>query len=183
MATPPVFSAGAVLTASQMNAIGMWHLNTTTFTTQNSVNVDSVFSSDYNHYRVLISASGSSAGATMDMNFRTTTTDIGNVYYRRGFYWINNAVDLSAGPNTYLYINNLTNNTNTRNLVTLDIFNPNIAANTSMMNHSFDLQNVLSIHLGYFVNNTTQYTGFNLNCARSAGSTMTGSVSVYGYRK
>ena len=63
MATPPVFSAGSVLTAGQMNKVGLWLLNTTTFTTQNSVNVDSVFSSDFDHYRVLISAYGSNVAS------------------------------------------------------------------------------------------------------------------------
>lgn len=183
MATPPVFSAGSVLTAGQMNKVGLWLLNTTTFTTQNSVNVDSVFSSDFDHYRVLISAYGSNAGVTMDMNFRTTSTDLGNVYYRRGFYWINSATDLSGGPNTYLFLNNQTSSTNSRNLISLDIFNPNVATNTTMINHAVELQTVFSMHLGYFVNTTTQYTGFNLNCSRNAGQTLTGTVSTYGYRK
>lgn len=55
MATPPVFTAGQVLTAAQMNEVGMWRTKgQTTFTAVTSVAIDNCFSTDYTNYRLII---------------------------------------------------------------------------------------------------------------------------------
>ena len=50
MATPPTFSSGSVLTAAQMNAVGLWLVKTQTVgTAVSSVSVTDVFSSNYDN--------------------------------------------------------------------------------------------------------------------------------------
>ena len=57
MATPPVFSAGAVLTAAQMNAVGLWEIKTQTIGTGvASFEVTGAFSSDYDNYKIVINS-------------------------------------------------------------------------------------------------------------------------------
>jgi hypothetical protein len=54
MATPPDFTAGQILTAAQMNAVGMWLISDTTITTQSSVSFDGVFTADYRNYLLIL---------------------------------------------------------------------------------------------------------------------------------
>jgi hypothetical protein len=54
MATPPVFTTGAVLTAAQMNAVGMWEISTTTpSSNQGAFTITNAFSADYDAYRLI----------------------------------------------------------------------------------------------------------------------------------
>ena len=63
MATPPVFTTGAVLTAAQMNAVGMWEITSfTPSSNQGAFTINSAFSSDYDSYR-LIWSGGVGVGA------------------------------------------------------------------------------------------------------------------------
>lgn len=63
MAVPPVFVAGAVLTAAQMNQIGLWRTKTrTTFTAASTITANNVFTSDFNSYLIIF-------------NYTTTGTD------------------------------------------------------------------------------------------------------------
>ena len=63
MATPPVFVANTVLTAAQMNQVGMWRIsNDTTPGTATTFTKDDVFTSDFRHYRLYVSGSTATAG-------------------------------------------------------------------------------------------------------------------------
>lgn len=54
----PVFSAGEVLTAANMNAVGMWKVGSFSGNgTSNLITCDNVFTTDYQNYRVVISMS------------------------------------------------------------------------------------------------------------------------------
>ena len=65
MATPPTFSSGAVLTAAQMNSVGLWLVKTQTIgNAVSSISVTNAFSADYENYRILISGGTSSVAAT-----------------------------------------------------------------------------------------------------------------------
>lgn len=54
MATPPVFTAGAVLTAAQMNAVGLWLVKSQTVGAGvGSVAITSCFNADFRNYRIV----------------------------------------------------------------------------------------------------------------------------------
>ena len=64
MATPPVFTAGQVLTAAQMNKVGQWVVTPkTTFTAAASVGASGVFTSDFDDYLLVVRATTSSTGS------------------------------------------------------------------------------------------------------------------------
>jgi len=69
MATPPDFTAGQVLTAAQMNQIGLWHISRTTIgSAVVSVTISGCFTADYTNYRVIVSGlTSASTGAGLNM--------------------------------------------------------------------------------------------------------------------
>lgn len=61
MATPPTFVAGNVLTAAQMNKVGMWTvIAKTSFSAVSNFGASNVFTSDYDDYLLVIRATTSS---------------------------------------------------------------------------------------------------------------------------
>ena len=82
MATPPVFSSAAVLTAAQMNSVGLWLIKTQTVGLGvSSVSVTSAFSGDYNNYKIIYEGGVSSASAVL---FRIQLNGIAGGYYSSG---------------------------------------------------------------------------------------------------
>lgn len=69
MTTPPTFSTGAILTAAQMNSVGLWLVKSQTVGTGvSSVTVTGAFSSTYDNY--LIHLGGGSASALGDIRLQ-----------------------------------------------------------------------------------------------------------------
>ena len=68
----PVFTSGEILTAANMNQVGMWLLKTQTIGSGvGSVSVTSVFSSSYDNYRVVftvnsMNTNGNTISLTLD---------------------------------------------------------------------------------------------------------------------
>lgn len=85
MATPPTFTSGSILTAAQMNAVGLWKVSTTTFTGSSLVAIDNVFTTDYDNYRIYINAYGSAASYGT-VRFRASGTAAVSGYYFAGWY-------------------------------------------------------------------------------------------------
>ena len=161
-------------------------LNTSSFTSLGTtgINVDNVFSSTYNNYRIMVNLTASSAQpSACYIRLRYgTTTDSGN-YYRGGYYCYtesgvnaffggtNSAIeacqaDYVYNPTSSGIIELLAPYLSTRTLYTSYYTNP---VNPGM--YTGDIK-------GYLKNNT-QYTGFNIYCS---GGNINGTVSVYGYR-
>ena len=74
MATPPVFSVGATLTAAQMNAVGLWLVKSQTVGTGvTSVNITNAFPSDFNAFKVLYTGGVASTGVTIGLTLGAST--------------------------------------------------------------------------------------------------------------
>jgi hypothetical protein len=74
MATPPTFSVGQILTAAQMNSVGMWLVKTQTVgTTVSSVTVTGAFSADYDNYLVTYTG-GAAADTVISLKLGSATT-------------------------------------------------------------------------------------------------------------
>ena len=86
MATPPVFSVGATLTAAQMNAVGLWLVKRQTVGTGvTSATVTGAFTSDFDDYQIVISGVACSAGG-LSMLIQVgggTANYYGSCYYDR----------------------------------------------------------------------------------------------------
>ena len=179
MATPPVFTTGAVLTAAQMNAVGLWLVKTQTIgTTQSSVPVTSAFSADYDNYLILVSGGVASTDLGLNLTLGATATG----YYSSGFNQSLTSATINA-----------TNTNNGSSFVSVAYGSTNALSGQIYLDGPFATKRTMASYQArgssttYFVNqqhgflnNATSYTDFTLTT--STGTITGGTIKVYGYR-
>jgi len=182
MATPPTFSVGSVLTANQMNQVGLWKVTSTTFTAQSSVSVNNCFTSDYTNYRIIMTLNGSSAGSFAHFRLRAGGTDLtSGSYYRYGTSnsFGGGIANYNAGGQTsHLVVGQWGSSLVSTCL--MDICDPQTSNRTSWYNNVNDTGAGASYILNGLVDVSTSYDGFTVY---PNSGTMTGTITVYGYRK
>ena len=179
MATPPDFTAGQVLTAAQMNAVGLWRVTDGTFTNTNNFTI-SGFTSDYEFYRVIIRATRVSGTGTNELNAQlyNGATARTTEYYGGGFF-----VNLSGGTGTVGLRNNLSDmwlgNVGSSGPST-SVFDCRgfTSSQFTVTGHAYDNQNVRSVTFAMLHN--VSETNDSLRFAFSAANA-TGIYQVYGY--
>lgn len=177
MATPPTFSAGAVLTAAQMNAVGLWEIKSQTIgTTVTSVEVTGAFSADYENYLITISGGTS----TTDDNGRLTLGAANTAYY--GIY----QYATYAAPGTYAGVadNNAVRwsfawRANTTSLDGYIILRGPFLAEQTFITAANTTTSLGGTFQG-LLNDTTSYTSFTI--ATTTGTLTGGTIRVYGFR-
>lgn len=178
MAVPPDFVAGQVLTAAQMNKVGLWLIKTQTIgTTVSSVVVSDVFSADYENYKIIVSG-GTSSSTNTNLNLTLGSTTTGYYYggYTSSFvsssgspFFGNNAASFPFGTAS---LQNTCDGTLIRPFATDETI---IYGEYSNINTSGN-----GGWIKGFVNNTTSYTAFTLT--PGTGTLTGGTIYVYGYR-
>lgn len=177
MATPPTFSSGAVLTAAQMNSVGMWLIKTQTIgNAVASVTVTDAFSADYDNYLITVSGgSNNISGSALFMRLGATVT---------GYYWslsyttYNTTPAATGGSNVanWEYIGSA--QTTGLNAVT-ELNSPFLSKGTSIRSSIANSIFYAGNQAGY-LNNSTSYTSFILGT--SVGTMTGGTIRVYGLR-
>jgi hypothetical protein len=176
----PDFSPGEVLTAAAMDSIGLWKINSSTFTTQDPFDLTGIFSSTYRNYKIIMEIKGSATAAcNMQMLSGTNTPYTLNNYYRYGFYVGGGGTftGLSAANQTNMFITNTSTAHNSP--IEMTIFAPNVSDRTYAMTQSFDPSSGLQIILHHQIDAATQFTGLRFD---AASGSVTGNVRVYGFR-
>jgi hypothetical protein len=201
MATPPDFTAGQVLTAAQMNAVGLWRITglTASFTggsagsvsngvitvgSNNTViTITNCFNSDFRNYRLIIKTNSNSV-SNADIQFQLRTS--GGSTSTTGYYgmWIYAsyattgvaAAGNNNAPNFSFFANALgTNGFN----ASATILSPNEAQRTSVYSNTAR-GDIAGTYNGYH-DVGTAYTSCVLTCG---GGNMTGGTIVfYGYNE
>jgi len=176
MATPPVFSAGAVLTAAQMNAVGLWLVKTDTITSGATKEITDAFTSDFVNYRVVISKCASAAQANMFFRFGTVTTGYFGTYYYDKFDGTNTGtVRKNNGGELQIAISDNVSGTG----ISFDVYQPQATSDQKSISGT-SYSGGFSGWFGGTLNSSTARTSFTLGVA---GSTFTScNVYVYGYR-
>lgn len=184
MATPPDFSAGSVLTAAQLDQIGLWRISTTTVgTAVSSVTVSNCFSADFDNYRVVYMGGSASASGNLAFQFGPSSVSGYNANYYQivhySFYngTSSNNVAGSSNAATWPYIG-YHDSDSVR--FSADIFNPNLAEWASIANAPYLAPASGGFCVGVQQNNG-QYTGFTLT--PGSGTFTGGTITVYGYNK
>ena len=177
----PVFAAGDVLAASDMNAVGLWRLGSNTFTAQTGVNIDSVFTANYDVYRLFWLESDSNTAGETRVQFRTAgTTNVNNNYVHQNTYFTTAA---TFNRNTVATSSSMvTQNVGASGwLWEMVIYNPfsNTQNTIFTVNGNVDTGTLYFSGGGAF-NTTTRFDGIRIT--RSAG-TMTGEWWLYGYKQ
>lgn len=193
----PNFSAGEILTASAMNAAGLWRITTATVSStggtaatasngvitigagNTSVVVSNAFSTNFKNYKIIISGGTASTFTDLNMTLGSTNT---------GYYWGVAAVSYVNGAVAGTGSNNTSNaywragNTSTDGVVSnIDIFQPYEAVKTFYnCISSFAVTTYGSSTISGYLNNSTSYTGFTI--VPNSGTISGGTIRIYGYR-
>jgi hypothetical protein len=179
MATPPDFSSGAVLTAAQMNSVGLWLVKSQTIgSAVSSVTVTGAFSADYDNYKITVTGVNPSASNTLRLMIGSGRTD--------GHYGVFNYIQSNGADAGNLKTNNaasnycvLTQTGVTNGEFSCDILTPFLSERTTMFGQGFG-----RLYYGDFGggdDSTSSYTSFTL--LPDVGTITGGTIKVYGYRK
>lgn len=195
MATPPDFTVGQVLTAAQMNAIGLWRITTCTVssvggtaatasngvitvgTGNTSVTVSNAFSADYDNYRITYSGGTQSASTDIALKLGTSATGY-NGYLIYGDSIGGGVVGAGTNNNTVMpWIGG--GNAGQASHVLIDLIGPYLTAYTKFRNGSYQNGTLYGTLQGEH-RVSASYTGFTLSVA--LGTLTGGQIRVYGYR-
>jgi hypothetical protein len=165
---------------------GLVHINTTTMSAVASQSVSDVFSSTYDNYRILVNITSTSSTTDIGLRMRVSGSDnttAGN-YRWSGVYVASNGSTVTgvfsgAGESAFRI-----GGIDQTGYINLDIFNPFASVETGFTGLSTDISATpveYNFARGGIMTVTTSYTGFTI-FTTSAGN-LTGSISVYGYKK
>jgi hypothetical protein len=179
--TYPTFNSGDILTATEMNAVGLWLISSGTITATTGGNFDNVFTADYANYRITVNATtGAAAAPAVDFALRASSTTLSGDWYRTSITSSNAAGPTRAWSATGSATCQVGNVSDARGgQIIIDVFQPQTSDSTRIISQSQAWGSAAS-NAGTFwnVGDSDIGTGFRLSCA----SNFTATVRIYGYR-
>jgi len=176
--TYPTFNSGDVLTAAEMNAVGLWLVKTQTIgNAVASVAVTGAFSADYDNYMVTISGGVASIAGEMRLNLTGSTA---NYYNAIIFAPFTTGTPAGASGNNIAYFP--CGDGSTSSLAMNVFLSCPFLTKTTQMSAMRTVNNTggSAAFTTGFHNVASSYTGFTIT---NALGTMTGgTIRVYGYR-
>ena len=157
---------------------GLIVMSSQSFTAVSSLTIDGCFTSTFRNYRLVINIVGSSNGANLIGQLRSSgSTDTSANYNRNGWYYVGATFDdLSSTSQTGMYLGAWS--TTAYSPITLDIIVPNEATTTRVLHNAAQSDSNLLLNLHHYINTSTAYDGIHL--APSAGN-MSGHIGIYAY--
>jgi hypothetical protein len=181
----PIFAVGEVLTAANMNQVGLWKIASGPLS-GTATNFEDCFPTDYDNFRIVIDQIVfDTAPADLYYQFLNGTTAAAS-NYRWGFLGLtvsNVNRDNNSTSATECFTG--VNITSFPNLVlgtlTMDVIGPNIAARTFAHTSAVGFVATNYFRYGVTLNNaTTAFDGIRF--LTNTAATVTGNVTIYGYR-
>jgi hypothetical protein len=169
-------------TAAASFAPGLVHINTTSFSAVASQSINDVFSDTYDNYKILINHQVTSGtNVSLDLRLRASgTDDSGNNYYRQRVVADDTVIAGNRSALSSSWNIGLTSSTG-RGAICLEIFTPFNTLVTNFVGNNFDGYNNARLTIAGGRNTvTTSFDGFTIF---PGSSTITGSISVFGYAK
>jgi hypothetical protein len=180
----PSFATGEVLTAADMNAVGLWLVKTQTVGTGvSSVTVNNAFSADYSNYKIVFSGGQSSIAEKMHLQLAASGTVSSTLYYGT-LSWVNvgsGAVSGAADNNgaQFSFAGGSVGAVDGGASATFDLLNPFEAKRTRIHNAQTAYGTVYGTYTGVH-DVATSYDGFRFTMG--SGTLTGGTIRVYGYR-
>jgi hypothetical protein len=172
----------AVQTELVNNPSGLVHIQTTSFTTSSAVNVNDVFTSTYDNYRIIVSYLGSATNQSLGLRLRVSGSDNTTLNYNiQQFDVFGSSTSPSRATGQSSFAAFSAYSTGDFNNISFDIFKPNLATPTSY--NSYGTSSIDNIFIRFSTggfNANTVFDGFSF---LPQSGTLTGTYSVYGYRK
>lgn len=188
MATPPTFGSGDVLTAAQMNAIGMWQVGSTTATSGTTAQVLGCFTTDYDCYKIVISDFRTVAAASFTIQLLQGSTAVAT-NYGWGVSRVDYAGSLTGAgsgvtPLIGAWASQVTNSLTPATSFTMEIQNPFLSQYTYAQWESTDNRGgsgYARVMGGGTQASTSSCTGIRFSLTASSITNM--NIDVFGYRK
>ena len=181
MATPPVFSSAAVLTAAQINSVGLWLIKTQTVGLGvSSVSVTSAFSGDYNNYKIIYEGGVSSVSAVL---FRMQLNGITTLYYSSGMQQVATSPTVATTNVASAARWELGYTGNQFMRYEMDFANPNAVGAGKTGSAKYACYDSIASYGGtsaHWLISAAAATAFTLSPA--SGTITGGTIRVYGYR-
>ncbi len=161
---------------------GLKLINTTAFSAQTSISINSVFSSTYANYKIIAVYTQSVSGAEARLRLRTSGTDNTNSNYQNMTQRLgeNNTAYNFTGTLSYAPVNNGSGNQST---LSFDVTSPNLSAKTNLLGQTIGVMSTGSFNaagtIGCKFDVDTVFDGISLIFASGTG---TGTIRVYGYK-
>lgn len=162
---------------------GLVLLNTTNFTAQSTVSINSVFSATYTDYLIEIEAVQTISSA-FTLRLRASGTDNSNSTYNTSgiIYFSDNATSLLGAENATSY--SLTGGNTLSGNYQVEVFNPFATKVTQFITNGvtsagsagFEARSIRSVNV---FEATTSFDGFSIF---TASGNITGTIKVYGYK-
>jgi hypothetical protein len=172
-------------TVDGLPGAGLVHIETQTFSAVGAVNFNSVFSAAYDNYLIMYNNVTSSSGTWTNIRMRNGTTDFSSSnYFRQALNFNNTSVTAAREQNVTAWNLVCFIETTFQNLGYMNLWNPfNTVVTTASNEKPSELNNNMFCNLAQWsVNTSTSYDGFSV-LVNSGGVTISGSISVYGYKK
>jgi hypothetical protein len=184
----PSFASGEVLTAADMNAVGLWKIISTGTTSSGVLIVDGIFTTDYTNYRLVFSEITGSGATGLNLQWRSGGSTLsGADYYgvRQGFSYSAGVASPATdnGNTSHQICAIISGNTTSPASIIMDVYAPQKnTRNTSITAQGVDARTggVGAFSYSGFYNATTAVNGFALVCGVQTYSNI--NVTVYGYR-
>jgi hypothetical protein len=157
-------------------------LNRTAFSAVSSQSINSVFSSTYTNYQVIINGY-SSALADMKFNYRLSGTDATANSYRSAIATYDDLGSYAfiGGTATYLKLGKIVDSSTQRSVWNMIVAEPTANNRKGLSFTGWNGQTKIYWGGGdYIGSDSSAYDGFTLSCSTG---TMTGSVAVYGWKE
>lgn len=195
----PTFNVGEVLTASDMNAVGLWKItptvsgsgmsvsgNEVVLTNVSNGEIRSVFSSAYRNYRVVLNHSCSTTvSVNLEMLSGTNTPETGAVYRwgAVGYISVNATYNDAATATTSFagFSQGAVSDAGSAHTIA-EFAQPNVASRTWIKTSNgfeWTSNTVYMREYNVLVDTATQYTGFRL---LTSTGTITGTINIYGWK-
>lgn len=177
----PVFTSGEVLTAANMNLVGLWKIGSGTLSlTTTATNVTGVFdNTKFKNYRLLLNTTARSTTLRVDMKYIVGTTPTSSAYFQAGLgsdYTANGVLYYQRSNNDTQFFGQATSALTS---LSIDIFNPAKAAPTIHHGTFTDVNSGFPYFIGGSQTASTAFTGFQL---LTSTGTATVEYQVFGYR-
>jgi hypothetical protein len=161
-------------------------LGTVTFTGASSIALNTVFSSTYQNYKVIINITTTAADADLILRFRSGVTDNAD-NNSQWAYWLRNTSGSNLsfdGVNAnYIFLGSMETYTNTSlTNIAFDVYNPFRTTETggNVQISTVNTSGAVTMGTGGFIKGgSTSWDGFVFGSSNSTN--ITGTISVYGY--
>ena len=165
-------------------ASGLSLITSQSFSASTAVNVNSVFSSTYYNYRIIVRVTTGTAGGdgVATMRLRSSGTDTTTNYATARGYFYSTTIGADSLGSTSWGIFDQNSSYQTQSCV-IDLFNPNQSLRTQgwVNNPKTNSTNLnIGIMAALLQSDTTSFDGFSIY---PASGNITGTVEVYGYAK